>query len=337
MRTEANDTGAHNDIAVVVIGRNEGARLRRCLESVRAQVDVVVYVDSGSTDGSVELARSFDADVVELDSRAPFSAGRARNRGFARLRERHGPFRYVQFIDGDCELAAGWIARARRYLCENASYAVVAGRVTERNPRYSIYNQLCDIEWNRPPGEARSCGGIFMTRATAFMEVGGFNPEMVGGEEPELCYRLRRLGWRIYVLSAPMAVHDAGIVRFGQWWKRTVRGGFAWAHEHALHRSDREGYRRRELMRIWFWAVVLPCGTLAALGVVGASALLVLLAYPVQVARISVDYRRRTSQSYRSVVYAFFEVLAKWPQLAGQLMFVYRRIAGARPEIIEYK
>ena len=42
-----------NLTGAVVIGRNEGVRLRRCLLSLRAGVDYVVYVDSGSTDNSL--------------------------------------------------------------------------------------------------------------------------------------------------------------------------------------------------------------------------------------------------------------------------------------------
>ena len=57
-------------IGVVVIGRNEGERLRRCLESLGPHLAATVYVDSGSADGSVALARSLGAETVELDESA---------------------------------------------------------------------------------------------------------------------------------------------------------------------------------------------------------------------------------------------------------------------------
>src|SRR5262245_16239994 len=61
-------------LGVVIIGRNEGERLRCCLASVSAQGLSVVYVDSNSTDSSIELARGMGASVVALDSSRPYSA-----------------------------------------------------------------------------------------------------------------------------------------------------------------------------------------------------------------------------------------------------------------------
>ena len=206
-------------VGAVVIGRNEGERLKRCLRSILMQIETAVYVDSGSTDGSVEFARSLGVTVVDLDMSRPFSAGRARNAGFTALTETRPDVAFVQFIDGDCELCDGWVDRATAFLTERPEYAMVAGRVKERNPENSIYNELCDMEWNLPVGESLSSGGIFMARAEAFKAVGGFNAGMIAGEEPEYCYRLRRAGWRIYNLDALMTLHDADMRRFSQWWK----------------------------------------------------------------------------------------------------------------------
>ena len=69
-----------SEIGVIAIGRNEGERLRRCLDSVVGKGFSVVYVDSNSTDGSVDFARSVGAEVVELDMSLPFSAARAQCR-----------------------------------------------------------------------------------------------------------------------------------------------------------------------------------------------------------------------------------------------------------------
>ena len=64
-------------IGVVAIGRNEGDRLRVCLTSALRDSNHVVYVDSGSTDGSVAMVRELGATVVELDLSIPFTAARA--------------------------------------------------------------------------------------------------------------------------------------------------------------------------------------------------------------------------------------------------------------------
>lgn len=65
-----------NAVGAVVIGRNEGARLKRCLTSLAPQISHLVYVDSGSHDDSVALAKSFGATVVELGNATPFTAAR---------------------------------------------------------------------------------------------------------------------------------------------------------------------------------------------------------------------------------------------------------------------
>ncbi|MGA2496500.1 MAG: glycosyltransferase family A protein [Tepidisphaeraceae bacterium] len=186
-------------LGIVIIGRNEGERLGRCLDSVSGRVDVVVYVDSGSTDGSVELARRFGVEVVELDMSIPFTAARARNEGFARLRKIESELRYVQFVDGDCVMAEGWLEAAESYLVEHPDVAVVCGHLIEGNRCATIYNRLCHLEWQKTPGEIPAAGGIFMVRATLFTQVGGFDPAVMTAEDDELCLRIRRAGGKMVV------------------------------------------------------------------------------------------------------------------------------------------
>src|SRR5690349_8029988 len=155
-------------VGLVAIGRNEGERLKRCLRSARPQVKELVYVDSGSSDDSVAFARSLGVHVVELDTSIPFTAARARNEGARRLREVMPDVQFVQFVDGDCELDAAWIARALAEFSERPRAAVVCGRRRERFPEASVYNRLCDIEWATPVGQAAACGGDFLARLDAF-------------------------------------------------------------------------------------------------------------------------------------------------------------------------
>jgi glycosyltransferase involved in cell wall biosynthesis len=99
-------------LAVVVIGRNEGARLSRCLRSISPRADAVVYLDGGSSDGSPDHAREPGATVVELDRSLPFTAARARNAGFERARGDLPDIDFVQFVNGDCEFEPSWLEPA---------------------------------------------------------------------------------------------------------------------------------------------------------------------------------------------------------------------------------
>jgi glycosyltransferase involved in cell wall biosynthesis len=315
---------------VVVIGRNEGERLARCLASVPS--GVLVYVDSGSTDGSVALARARRAEVVELDAATPFTAARARNAGFKRLLELEPRLRYVQFLDGDCELDAAWLETAARFLAENPRVAAVCGRLREKHPERTVYNLLCDIEWDAAPGEARTCGGIAMMRVAAFAAAQGYRADLVAGEEPELCARLRTAGWRIWRLDQEMAAHDAAISRFGQWWRRTLRAGYAFAQGAALHGAPPERLGVRESRSAWLWGCAIPLVTLAAAPWWGAWSAIVLLAYPLQVTRLALRGARSPSENWW---HALFLVLGKFPEVLGQLKFRLQRYAGAAPDRIQ--
>src|SRR5262249_17497867 len=135
------------DVGIVVIGRNEGERLALCLASIRKYTPTVVYVDSGSTDGSVTTAEKIGAHIVQLDPSCPFTAARARNEGFTAMKSSRRDVRFVQFIDGDCTMEEGWLIKARDFLDQHNNVAVVCGRRRERYPSASIYNSLCDLEW----------------------------------------------------------------------------------------------------------------------------------------------------------------------------------------------
>lgn len=321
-------------IGVVVIGRNEGQRLARCLHSLLQGADKVMYVDSGSSDGSPQLARSLGVEVLLLDMGTPFTAARARNEGFCALRRRLPSMRWVQFVDGDCEVDGGWLAAAQAFLDDHPDVAVVCGRRRERFPQRSVYNLLCDLEWDTPIGEAKACGGDALMRVDALAAVGGFRPELIAGEEPELCVRLRAKGWKVWRLDAEMTLHDAAMTRFSQWWRRSLRAGHAYAEGAYLHGQAPERHWLRESRRAWLWGLGIPLVIVLACLLLGGWCLLLLLVYPLQVVRLA----RRGGKSVReNWLQAVFLVLGKFPEMLGQLKFMRHRIAAGKPTLIEYK
>lgn len=313
-------------VDAVVIGRNEGARLTACLQSLQGQVRRIVYVDSGSTDGSIEAAEALGAEVIALDMTLPFTAARARNAGLKALAVQ--PPDFVQFIDGDCVLREGWIDRAASFLDENLRAAVVCGRRRERFPEASIYNRLCDAEWDTPPGETRSCGGDALMRHAPIAAIGGFREDLIAGEEPELCLRLRGQGWTIWRIGAEMTLHDAAILRFGQWWRRSERAGHAFAEAANRFDTRHQPHHKREYHRILAWGLGLPLVTLVLAVVLHPAALLLLLAYPAQVARLT---------PRMGFAGAVFNTLGKFAETVGACRYLLRRWRGKQPRLIEYK
>jgi len=329
----ANESPDGAGFGVVVIGRNEGERLKRCLGSALPAATCVVYVDSGSTDGSADWARAQGARVVELDMTRPFTAARARNEGFRRLRLEAPQLPFVQFVDGDCEIAPGWLDAALAFLQEHPQVVAACGRRRERHPEHSLYNLLCDQEWDTPVGEARSCGGDVMMRTDALSRAGGYRDDLIAGEEPELCVRLRAAGWKIWRLPDEMTLHDAAMTRFGQWWKRSMRGGHAYAEGAALHGAPPERHGVAATRRALLWGAALPLATLV-LTLLSPWFLLLLAAYPLQVLRIALrDGIRDPARRWR----ALFFVLARFPEAQGVLKFRLDRLRRRRSVLIEYK
>lgn len=325
------------DLGCVAIGRNEGARLVRCLESLLGRAARVVYVDSGSTDGSVEAARARGVEVVALDTSIPFTAARARNAGFERLLEIAPAMRWVQFVDGDCEVVCGWLETAHAALRSRDELAVVCGRRRERHPEHSVWNRIVDVEWDTPVGEAKACGGDAMMRVSALREVGGFDPSLIAGEEPELCLRLRARGWKIERLEAEMTLHDAAIERAAQWWKRTVRSGHAYAEGAARHGAGSERHWVRETRRIWLWGAIVPALAAGLAAPTMGASLTLLGGYPLSAWRTYRATRSRGRTREDAAAYALAITVGKFAEMQGVLQFHRKRLRGERPTLIEYK
>lgn len=328
----ATATGA---VDAVAIGRNEGRRLVDCLASLhRAGMRRMIYVDSGSTDGSVLAAEAAGAEVVMLDMDRPFTAARARNAGLAAVLARPELPDYIHFVDGDCVLDPAWLPKARGFLDDHPEVVAVCGRRRERHPQAAVYNRLCDVEWNTPIGEALACGGDALMRLPALRHAGGFREDLIAGEEPELCLRLRRAGGQVWRLDADMTQHDAALTRFSQWWRRTRRAGHAFAEGAALHGAPPDRHWVAETRRAVLWGGVLPLVILLSAVISPALALLLAMAYPAQILRLAA---RRGLSRRLSWEIACFTVLGKFAEAQGVLTFWLNRLRGRRGGLIEYK
>jgi hypothetical protein len=329
--------GVTAGLGVVIIGRNEGERLRLCLQSLREWTQAAVYVDSGSTDGSTSLARSMGFEVIELDPSTPFTAARGRNAGAEWLRRRDPDLRFVQFVDGDCEMNPGWIAYGLSVLTARQDVAVVFGHVRERHPDASVFNRLCDMEWNVPIGEADGCGGIALMRLNAFLGVGGFDLAIIAGEDTELCARLRAKGYLILHVDADMVRHDAAMMRAGQWWQRAVRAGYGAACCASL--PDGRSVRQFvvQVRSAWLWGCLLPATALLLAWPTYGCSLIILMAYPLLALRVYRGRSRQGAARYDAGIYALHCVFAKLPKLVGVLRYHSNQLRERPNRIIEYK
>jgi glycosyltransferase involved in cell wall biosynthesis len=330
-------------LGTVVIGRNEGPRLRACLNSVRRVGSPVVYVDSGSTDQSCQIAREYNVDVVVLNADLPFSASRARHAGFEHLLSQWPACEFVFFIDGDCEVVGGWPEKGCELLRDMPKAAAVAGRRRECDPHRSWFNLECEWEWDRPAGEVAAIGGDGIYRVAAYRDAGGFNPTVAAGEEPELCARLRRKGWLIWRLDDEMTIHDAALARWRQWWRRQVRTGYGGFD---VERRFRIRLFDRILRGAAFWSIAYPTfvllASVAAAVCVGRFAVVCVLLLGVagwlaQVVRIGLRERRGNWPWNDTLKIALLMMLAKFPITWGAAKACFGTARGVSARIVEYK
>ena len=317
-------------IGIVVIGRNEGERLLRCLASVSGAA-AVVYVDSASSDGSAEAAAARGAFVERLSPDRPFTAARARNAGVRRLRADVPGVELVHFVDGDCEIVPGWLAEAVAFLRENPGYAAACGRRRERHPEQSIYNRLTDIEWDTAIGDATDTGGDAIYRIDALERVGGFRDDLIAGEEPELGLRLRRAGYRIRRLDREMTLHDSNLTHFAQWWARQVRAGHACAEAAALHGRGPERFFVRRLASNCFWGLALPALTLAGFTLSAYAGFAAIAVYGLFWWRVASHAHNAPERGW----YALGILLGKFAGARGAWLYAWSTLSRRRTSLIE--
>ena len=329
------DDGA---VSVVIIGRNEGARLGRCIESVLAahtlgQLCELIYVDSASSDGSAERATALGARVIHIKP-GQLCAAAARNAGWRAARGQ-----FVLFLDGDTVLAPAFLGQALAAMAR-AQVGVVWGHRRELAPHQSVYVRVLDLDWVYAPGMTDFCGGDALVRRSLLDTLGGFDATLIAGEEPELCSRVRESGVQILHLDVPMTGHDLAIRSFRAYWARAFRAGHAYAEvaRRCRHRPGRFWQRethRNQLhgvlvagMPIWLAAalVVHPMLVLA-LGLAGVGLL----------TRSVLLSRWKCGDTGTRVLYALHSHFQQVPILAGQLGYWLDRIVRRRRSLIEYK
>jgi len=327
-------------VSVVVIGRNEGARLERCLRSVAAMErqgfdTETVYVDSGSSDNSIAIAERLGATTVALKASRP-TAAMGRNAGWRIARGET-----VLFLDGDTVLDARFVLESLGEFTDPA-VAVIWGHRREMFARQSIYNRVLDLDWVYAPGCTEFCGGDALFRREVLEATGGFDETLIAGEEPELCRRILGLGFKIVHVDRAMTKHDLAITKFSQYWRRATRAGHAFAEvserfaatANPFWLEDARRNRRRALVLLGMVLATLVAGVafVSVWPIVALVALFALLAL-----RTAWRARWKSADTFALLLYGVHSHLQQLPIFVGQLQFRLNRRRGRQAELVEYK
>jgi glycosyltransferase involved in cell wall biosynthesis len=327
-------------LSVVVIGRNEGERLRTCLRSVARMRHTgfeveTIYVDSGSSDGSLDVAVAEGAWTIALEPERP-SAALGRNAGWRAARGE-----MILFLDGDTILNPEFCEAALVEFQDHA-VAVVWGHRREIHPERSLYVRVLDLDWIYAPGPTLYCGGDALMRRDVLERVGGFDETLIAGEEPELCRRIAATGFTILHVDRPMTGHDLAMTRFSQYWRRNTRAGYAFAEVSDRLRARGESFWENEAKRNARNALVLcGLGVFAVVGSLGFRSVwpagLVLVFFVAISLRSALKNRWKTNDTLALVLFGMHSHLQQIPIFWGQRKYARNRRRGRREALLEYK
>jgi cellulose synthase/poly-beta-1,6-N-acetylglucosamine synthase-like glycosyltransferase len=325
-------------VSVVVIGRNEGARLRDCFTSIKniehEGYDLeYIYSDSGSTDNSLEIAAEFGIPALALKPEFP-TAALGRNAGW---RASKGDF--ILFLDGDSAVEPDFLSQALPWF-EDPKLAVLFGWRRERYPEHSIFNRVLDLDWCCDIGIAPFCGGDAIFRRKVLEQTGGYDYSLIAGEEPDLCRRLRDFGYYIRCVEKVMSKHDLAMYRWKQYWRRLLRAGHAFAEISARYRNTSEPIwlsESRHNMAIAVIQTIAMMLTLVLIFVLHSLWPLVVLGIAAMLLTLNTMWRRSylKTDRFTLLLYSIHGHMQQIPIAVGQIGWLLTRKRQQR--LIEYK
>ena len=330
---------ATTTVSVVIIGRNEGQRLQRCIASVRQAHwgtlrHDIWYVDSRSTDDSLALAQAQGAQTRVLPD-GPMCAAKARNLGWSTA---SGEF--ILFLDGDTELHPDFVNHALAAL-DDSRLCAAWGHRRESNPQQSLYTRVLDLDWIYPPGISPYFGGDVLVRRSALAQVGGFDATLNAGEEPELCARLRAKGWKILHIDVAMTRHDLAVRTFKAYARRCYRSGIAYAE--VTHRMQALGdalwqrEARRDFVHGLLYVVAPLLLTLAFMAQTQVGFLLLFLGAAMLLRSAWRSRERAAGNVLLALQYALHSHMQKIPAFFGQLAWKRAHARKQRLALVDYK
>lgn len=330
------------NLSVVIIGRNEGERLIRCIRSVRTMSNFssdnteIIYVDSDSTDNSPAQAKALGAKVLTVHPERP-AAAIGRNAGWKAAK---AP--YILFLDGDTILDPDFVTAALQQFKQHPQAAIVWGHRRELYPEKSWYQRVLDLDWVYPPGLAEFCGGDALMRRDVLAEIDGYNPQLIAGEEPEMCQRIRAKGYEIWHIDHAMTLHDLAITRWSQYWRRAVRAGHAYAEVSNLLKNTETPLWERDAKRNLMLAIILI--SVAIFGLAGSLFFSSMLPFLLSLGfftaisiRTAWKCRWKSTDIMSLILYGVHSHFQQIPIAFGQLSYYYLRWQGKRRGLIEYK
>lgn len=214
-------------ISFIVIGRNEGWKLTKCLQSIFNTIHYndlnqyeILYVDSKSTDDSIKRVANFPK-VKIFSITGNYNSAIARNIG---AKESKGDALF--FIDGDMEIQEDFLPFV---YSKNVGlmYDFVTGQCIDYSYNYSgkllfkeTYNKLDFIDEQKS-----TVGGLFLIKRDLWFYVGGMKNKMQKSQDIDLAFRLAKQGFYLMKKNNLLAIHHTVAYYDKQrMWKMLLKG-----------------------------------------------------------------------------------------------------------------
>ena len=196
-------------ISAIVIGKNEGARLDACMSSIRSAMGVlaheIIYVDSRSSDDSVERAKAHGARCYVLGAQKT-TAGLGRYVG---TQEAKGE--YLLFLDGDMQLQKGFCEKAMMAMAQRSYDGCTGIRKDIYLKNGEIVGENDNYFGCRAERIVPEFGGALFIKKEALEKAGGWSPDTIACEEAELHARLKAHKLQIAELPVNMIIHTDAV------------------------------------------------------------------------------------------------------------------------------
>lgn len=220
-------------VAVVILNWNGQNFLQQYLPSVIASTYSnlqIIVADNASTDNSVAFVQQNFPDVEVL--RASDNLGFAGGYNFFLKQVKAD---YYVLLNSDIRVEPGWIEPVIEQLQSNRQIAAAQPRIRAmQQPGYFEYagasggwidtlgypfsrGRVFDTvekdtgQYNDAAPVFWASGAAFFIRAAVFHEMGGFDPYFFAHqEEIDLCWRMQRMGYSIYVCPQSVVYHVGG-------------------------------------------------------------------------------------------------------------------------------
>lgn len=192
-------------VSIVVIGLNEASNLKNTFNAIMNMnypLDNIelIYVDSGSKDGSVKIAKQYTDKIYIEQSRLP-SAGLVRNRGIIEAK-----FDIIHFIDGDIQIDPNYLRKAIAKI-ESDDIHAVYGYLVEL--KQGGINEILLSHWkDKKEGFSNGTGGGGTYRKKCLVEIDGYDERVIRGQERELGERFLNAGYKIWFINQKMGTHN---------------------------------------------------------------------------------------------------------------------------------